>query len=161
MESVVLQWLHLLAMAVWLGGLLFISMVLLPVVRHRFPPEVTSQLIAAIGRRFQPIGWIALILLLITGLRRAALAFGGFPELFQGFSTTAYGQLLQAKLLLVGVIIALQLVHDFLLGPRVRKLAEEQSPGLARARAATIGLSIGTLLLTLVVLWMAVNLRFS
>lgn len=160
MENVILQWLHLLAVAVWLGGLLFLSMVLLPVVRHRFPPEVSAQVISAVARRFQPIGWIALIILLVTGLRRAAVVFGGFPELFQAFSTTAYGQLLQAKLLLVAVIIALQLTHDFLLGPRVRKLAEEQSPGLARARAATIGISVGVLLLTLVVLWLAVTLRF-
>ena len=88
------------------------------------------------------------------------MVFGGFPELFQALSTTAYGQLLQAKLLVVFVIIALQLIHDFVLGPRVRRLAEEQSPGLARARAATIGLSVGTLLSTLVVLWIAVMLRF-
>jgi uncharacterized membrane protein len=160
MEIVFLQWLHLLAAAVWLGGLLFISMVLLPVVRHRFPPEISSEVISALARRFQPIGWIALILLLLTGFRRAVLVFEGFPELFQAFSTTPYGKLLRAKLLLVCVIIAMQLLHDFVLGPQVRKLATEQSPGLARARAATIGLSVGTILLTLVVLGLAATLRF-
>jgi uncharacterized membrane protein len=161
MELVVLQWLHLLAAATWLGGLLFISMVLLPVVRKRLPPEIRAEVISALGLRFQPIAWTALILLVLTGFRHAAIVFGGFPELFQAFSTTAYGQLLQAKLLLVFVIIALQLIHDLLLGPQVRRLANEQSPGLARARAATIGLSIGILLLTLVVLALAANLRFS
>jgi hypothetical protein len=42
----------------------------------------------------------------------------------------------------------------------VRRLAAEQSPGLARARAATIGLAMGGLLLSLVIVGLAAGLRF-
>lgn len=161
MELYWLQLIHLLSAMVWVGGLLFLALVVTPVMRHRLSPQQRTELFSAIGIRFRPYAWIALILLLVTGLRRAALFFGGFGELFEAFGSTTYGQILQAKLLLVVVIILMQLLHDFYLGPRLRQMANEQSPGLARARAATIGIAMGSLLLTLVVVGLAVRLRFA
>lgn len=159
MELLWLQWLHLLAACLWVGGLLFLSLVASPVLRHRFTAEERSELLGQIGRKFRPYAWVAIALLAVTGLRRAQLAFGGLPELWEGLSTTPYGQVLRAKLLLVAVIVVLQLLHDFVLGPRLAGMRRERSPGLARARAATIGLAIGTVILSLVVLALAARLR--
>ena len=159
MELLWLQWLHLLAACVWVGGLLFLSLVASPVLRHRFTAEERSELLGQIGRRFRPYAWVALALLALTGMRRGMLVFGGLPELWTGLEATPYGRILRAKLLLVGVLIVLQFLHDFVLGPRLARLRRERSPGLARARAATIGLAFGTVILSLVVLALAARLR--
>ena len=159
MELFWLQWLHLLAACVWVGGLLLLSLVASPVLRHRFTAEERSELLGQIGRRFRPYAWVALTLLALTGVRRGMLVFGGLPELWAGLDATPYGRILRAKLLLVGVLMVLQLLHDFVLGPRLAHLRRERSPGLARARAATIGLAFGTVILSLVVLALAARLR--
>jgi uncharacterized membrane protein len=160
MEVYWLQWLHLLAASLWLGGLLFLALVASPVFRHRFSAEERSELLGQMGRKFRPYAWAALGVLVVTGLRRAMLVFGGLPELWEGLSATPYGRILSAKLLLVGTLVVLQFVHDFLLGPRLARLRRERSPGLARARAATIGLALGTVILSLLVLALAARLRF-
>src|SRR5262245_56389864 len=113
-----LHWLHLLAAIVWVGGSLMIPLVVTPVLRRRFPPEQRIELLSAMGTRFRTIGWIALAVLVLTGMRRAAIMFSGAPDPWQAFTTTPYGRTLMAKLILVAGIIVFQSVHDFVLGPR-------------------------------------------
>jgi len=160
MELYWLNLLHLLAACVWVGGSVAIALVITPVLRKKAPHDQRIALIAAMGARFRVVGWIALAVLVLTGVRRAMLVFGGLPDPWGALATTAYGKTLTSKIFLVTVLLALQLVHDFALGPRVRRLAAEQSPGLARARAATIGLAMGGLLLSLVIVGLAAGLRF-
>jgi copper resistance protein D len=160
MEMYWLNLLHLLAAMVWVGGSLSIALVITPVLRKRVAQDERIALLAGMGTRFRAIGWIALTVLVLTGVRRAMLAFGGAPDPWQAMATTAYGRALTIKIFVVAVLLVVQLVHDFLLGPRVRRLAAEQSPGLARARAANIGLAMGGLLLSLIVVGLAASLRF-
>ncbi|MFQ5657263.1 MAG: DUF4149 domain-containing protein [Candidatus Methylomirabilales bacterium] len=106
MTFLTLVTLHLLAAVVWIGGMLFLGLVLAPVLRQR-PPVERAALVSAVGRRFLKIAWAALAVLLLTGSILWA---------FRGFHLTL---VLIAKLALVGVILLLSLVHDFLLGPRL------------------------------------------
>jgi uncharacterized membrane protein len=158
MEAVWLNFLHLLAATVWVGGSLAIPLVITPVIRATLPPEKRIEMIAAMGARFRPFGWTALIVLALTGARRAQLALGADP--WRVLHTTSYGQALRAKILLFLVLILIQAVHDFVLGPRLRRLARESSPDLARMRKITIGLAGGGLLITLVILYVAAGLRY-
>jgi len=98
--------LHLLAAAVWIGGMLFLGLVLTPVLRYR-PPDERASLLSAVGRRFLKVAWSALGAILVTG-----------PLLWikRGFDVTP---VLAAKLTLVGVILLLSVLHDFVLGPRL------------------------------------------
>ncbi len=98
--------LHLLAAVVWIGGMLFLGMVLTPVLRDR-PPVERASLLHGVGRRFLKIGWTALAILLLTGPTLWAL---------HGFPLTP---VLIAKLALVGIILVLSVLHDFSLGPRL------------------------------------------
>jgi uncharacterized membrane protein len=158
MEAVWLNFLHLLAATVWVGGSLAIPLVITPVIRAKLPPEKRIEMISAMGTRFRPFGWTALIVLALTGARRAQLALGADP--WSALHTTSYGQALRAKILLFVVLILIQALHDFVLGPRLKKLARESSPDLARMRKITIGLAGGGLLLTLVILYVAAGLRY-
>ncbi|MFQ5961318.1 MAG: DUF4149 domain-containing protein [Candidatus Methylomirabilales bacterium] len=98
--------LHLLGAVVWIGGMLFLGLVLTPVLRGR-PPVERATLLHVVGRRFLKIGWTALGILLLTGPALWAL---------QGFPLTP---VLIAKLALVGIILVLSVQHDFFLGPRL------------------------------------------
>ncbi len=91
----VVLYLHLLAMAYFLGGQLVIASALVPVERRNPDPERMR----ASGRLFGIGSVVALVVLLVTG---AAMA--GHLDLWD--STT-----MQIKLTLVGVLIALTVIH--------------------------------------------------
>lgn len=55
-------WLHMAATVVWIGGLTFQSLVLAPLLG----PE--SDLIDRVRRRFEPLAWLSLAVLIGTGL---------------------------------------------------------------------------------------------
>ena len=116
MTYLTLVTLHLLGAVVWIGGMLFLGLVLAPVLRHR-PPVERGALVSAVGRRFLRVAWAALGVLLLTGSILWAL---------RGFQLTL---VLIAKLALVAVVLLLSLYHDFLLGPRLVAQLERGGQG--------------------------------
>ena len=58
---------HVLAVVVWIGGVSFVTTVLLPAMRGR-PPEHWLREFDAIERRFAPQARIAVLLVLLSGL---------------------------------------------------------------------------------------------
>ena len=93
----------------WIGGMLFVALVLVPVTR-REDPALRARLFHAVGVRFRTIGWIAVGLLVATGLGNLWLHpyFLRLPRLHW-------------KLGLVALALVLAVVHDFVLGPRAGK----------------------------------------
>ena len=126
--------LHVLAAFVWLGGLFFLAGVGAPVLRQLEPPELRARLFRDIGTRFRRIGWMAIALLLLTGLGN--LHFGGLLRTDvlgdPGFWTRPYGRTLGWKIGLVAAMVGLAALHDFVLGPRASRLP----PGSPEARGA-------------------------
>ena len=105
--ALALRFLHVLAAMAWIGGMLFIALVLVPVMRG-IPDETSRRrLITEVGTRFRTIGWIALALLLATG----ALNLVSRPYLLEA-------PRFQLKLGLVVVALVMSAIHDFVLGPR-------------------------------------------
>lgn len=98
--------LHVLGAVVWIGGMLFLGLVLTPVLRNR-PPAERAVLLNVVGQRFLKVAWAALAVLLLTGPTLWAI---------RAFQVTP---LLVGKLILIGVILFLSLLHDFLIGPRL------------------------------------------
>jgi uncharacterized membrane protein len=105
--DLLVRWLHLLAAITWIGGMLFIALVLVPVTRTLADPALRSRLVQDTGRRFRTVGWIALGLLVATGLANLWLR----PYLL-------WTPRFQWKVGLVALALALSVVHDFVLGPR-------------------------------------------
>ena len=102
-----LRFLHVLAAITWIGGMLFVALVLVPVVRAQADPALRARLFHEVGVRFRAVGWAALLVLLATGLINLWLR----PYLF---TLTRF----QWKLGLVIVALGLSALHDFVLGPR-------------------------------------------
>jgi uncharacterized membrane protein len=112
-------WLHLLAAIVWIGGTIFLALVLLPVLRTKENSKIAPPLIRASALRFRAIGWHCFAIFIVTGglnlfFRGFTLADLGDATFWRGF----FGNVLALKLIVVSVIIAISALHDFVIGPR-------------------------------------------
>lgn len=112
-----LVWLHLLAAVVWIGGMLFLSLVLAPVMRSRAAVPEWPAMFRTAALRFRWMVYGAIVVLLSTGpllvYERGVLLL----------SPAGWPPALQLKLALVVVLLMLTAVHDLVLGPQMRSLA--------------------------------------
>jgi len=137
----VLDWLHLIAAAAWIGGLAALLAVLAPAASSD-----RTALFGPLVYRFSPLAGSALAVLIVTGLINT---WQFVPDL-RAFVTTAYGRLLLAKLVLVLPLAALGAVNYFVLRPRLRSGA---NAGLVLRRlvaAATGEVGLGVVILLIV-----------
>ena len=102
-----IRWVHVLSAITWVGGMLFIALVLVPTARGFDDARLRTRLIQENGRRFRTVGWIALALLVLTGSLNLWLQ----PFLL-GTSRFHW------KLGLVVLALILSGFHDWVLGPR-------------------------------------------
>jgi copper resistance protein D len=143
-------WLHILAAITWIGGMIFISLILTPAIRD-LPEPMRLQLFQTIGTATKAVGWIAILVLLATGLLNVLH--------LQIKWNTWIGRILILKLSLVTIIIILSALHDFILGPRLAarfRTDAGQDLSLPGPRRRVAWLARINLLLALGVIYLAV-----
>jgi uncharacterized membrane protein len=113
-----------LAAITWIGGMLFLALVMVPITRRLEDQTLRTRLIHDTGRRFRTVGWIAIGVLVVTGL----LNLWMHPVLLSS-------PRLHWKLGLVALALILSAFHDFVLGPRAGARGADPS---ARVRASWI-----------------------
>ncbi len=118
--------LHILAALTWVGGLFFVVLVLRPVISKMESRQLQANLFDQIGRRFRQVGWIALAILIVTGVLNLHFRGIGMAQIISAnFWESEWGSLLALKLLLVAIVLILSYLHDFRLAPALtRKLQE-------------------------------------
>ncbi len=152
--------LHILAACVWVGGMVFLALVVLPILRQPGYRSVAAPLIQAAGVRFRWVGWVALATLVATGVANLGFRGYGWAQVRNGSAWQGwFGHTLAVKLILVAAIVVVSVVHDLVLGPRFTRLAGEQ-PDLPAARrlrrqAAWVGRVVLVLSIAVVVLGVA------
>lgn len=154
-------WLHLLAAAVWIGGMVFLGLVLVPVIRSRDYAPVRTMLLVQTGLRFRWVGWIVLGLLVLTGIFNVGVRGYTWCDLFDGsLWEGAWGHVLAWKVSLVGLMFVVSAIHDFYLGPRATRLLAEHPDAPEAQRLRRTASYIGRLMLlaSLVILALAVLL---
>jgi putative copper resistance protein D len=116
---------HVLAALIWLGGMLFLAAVGAPVLRKVENLQLRAALFRELGQQFRLVGWICIAVLLVTGVLN--LHFRGLlhsaASLDGVFWATRYGHTLAGKLSCVVLMLLVQAVHDFRLGPAASRLA--------------------------------------
>jgi uncharacterized membrane protein len=131
---------HVLAAVLWLGGMFFLAAVGAPVLRKVEPPELRARLFRHLGEQFRRVGWIAIAVLLLTGVFN--LHFRGVlaaDVLFSGaLWGTPYGRALAWKLGAVTAMLAVQALHDFHLGPAASRLPSGSPAALVMRRRAAL-----------------------
>lgn len=114
---------HLVASATWLGGIVLLGLALRP------GPE-DDQDVAVLARRFSPVALTAAAALGVTGVFATEAQIPTASDL----SGTLYGRLLVAKLVLVGVLVAMSAHVGFRLRPALLR-AGRGTPQAARLAA--------------------------
>ena len=102
---------HVICAAFWIGGMLFIPLVLVPGIKQQ-PNRVL--LLHKTGIKFRFYGWLSVMVLIITGVLN--IHFRGLPFTIDFFISTSYGKLLIIKLVLFGVMLLVGGIHDFYIG---------------------------------------------
>ena len=100
-------WLHIVGVSFWIGGMLFLPLVLLPGIKNH--PD-RSNLLMTTGLKFRFYGNIILVLLLITGI--ANMYLRGIEVSWNFLVTSSYGKLVILKLILFLSMITIGAVHD-------------------------------------------------
>ncbi|HWR20519.1 MAG TPA: CopD family protein [Verrucomicrobiae bacterium] len=127
---VLIDWLHLLAVSIWIGGLFVMGFVL----RAALTPtsnEDAAMGFALIARRFSILATVCVVGLLTTGLFHPRLRLMSFSTLFW----IPYGWTLMVKLSLVLLMLMLAALNRSYLLPRLGR----GSDGRARLLVTTIG----------------------
>jgi uncharacterized membrane protein len=109
--------LHILAAVTWIGGMIFLSLVLAPLVRGRKAAPEFMALFRSAALRFRPIVWVAIAVLLATG--PMLLSLRGI----QVSSPTSWTGIVTVKLMLVALLLFLTLLHDLVFGPQVSRVS--------------------------------------
>lgn len=150
---------HVLAALLWLGGMFFLAAVGAPVLRALEPPALRARVFDQLGRRFRTVGWVAIAILLVTGVinvyYRGVLRADVLAD--PAFWSTPFGTALAWKLGAVAAMVVVSAVHDFAQGPAAARMVPG-SPEALRARRRAAWLARINALLGLVVVLAAVHL---
>ncbi|MFQ5814507.1 MAG: CopD family protein [Anaerolineae bacterium] len=115
----VISWLHLIGITFWVGGIFVNTLVLMPSMQAISPAE-RGKLMGAFVKRFTPLGWGAIALVVVTGVI-STNNVTGFSALVS--FDTRYANVLLAKIILVVVMILNGAYLGFVVGPRIASFA--------------------------------------
>ena len=114
-------WLHIVGAAFWIGGMLFLPLVLLPGIKNN--PD-RRNLLMATGLKFRFYGYIVLAIMFVTGLLNIYLR--GISFSLDLFIMTRYGQLVELKIILFVLMLTISLMHDVIVGRKAIDQMENQ-----------------------------------
>ncbi len=151
--SLGVDWLHLAATVVWIGGLFSLSAVLLPAAR-RLGLDEHRLVLASVVPRFSTTALVSVQLLVLTGVYHLLAHVSDWNALV----STGYGQTLLVKLALIGVMLLPAAFHLLVVK---RRLATDRL-SMARAELGllqrTVGVEAGVGILVLAVVGLLTSL---
>ena len=142
MTESITPWIHIVAVAVWLGPQFFMFLVSVPALRAIEDPDVRLKVMRIIIYRFGWLAWGAMAVIVLTGISNLFQRTDDFAHIFD--PDYRYFQIFSTKMVLVGLMVILTAIHTFVVGPRQLRLAEEMRSDSAEAgnlRRASIILS--------------------
>ncbi len=151
-------WLHIVSVAVWLGGSLFLALVIVPVLRRPENRDGAAQLVYAAGVRFRAVGWTCFGILVATGIYNLNHRGNDWSYLWSGLLWQGrQGRALAVKLGLVGAVFVISFVHDWYIGPKASEklLADPTSTEAQKLRKVASLIGRANVLLGLAIVVMA------
>ena len=119
-------WLHLLATVTWIGGIVAISILVLPAARKSLKPADQLVFLEAMQKRLEPLAWFSLGMLIATGLFQlsANSHYNGFFNV-----STQWSLAILVKHGLVGVMIVVSAVQTWEVLPAIRRTLMRRERG--------------------------------
>ncbi len=128
--AIVVDWLHLLAAALWVGGMFYIATIYLPILKKQDSTATARSLIHMLPA-YSILAIAGVIIMSITGPFSATFHLNSWSQ----FLNTAYGRALLVKIGLVGALLITSAIHVGILRPRVKKEYKKYSYAAARLAA--------------------------
>ena len=132
--AVAADWVHLLAVAVWVGGLVQLGLALLPALAPLGGPPRT-RLLAGLIPRFSLLAGGSVAVIIATGIYQTVRLLGGWSA----FTERAWGRALLVKLALFALVLAFAAFNLLAVRPRLARLAGRLDRA-ARETAAAVRL---------------------
>lgn len=136
-------YLHILSAVVWIGGIAFLVLVVVPWLRAG-GQRVAGVFLRETGERFRRVGWICFGVLLVTGSFNLWVRGVTFASLVDpAWLATPFGKTVALKLSVFVAVLITSSFHDFVVGPRATQAimadpAADESTRLRR-QAALLG----------------------
>ena len=139
-------WIHMLAVATWIGSLVAMAILVLPAAARVLNPPDRLALTEMVQRRLEPITWLSVSVLVFTGLFQMSIN----PH-YNGFLSTSgqWSLAMLTKHILVGTLIAVSAVHTWDVLPSLRRalmqknrLADTDVERLQRREASLLRASL-------------------
>lgn len=158
-SDALIMWAHLVAASIWVGGSIFIGIVLAPLLKT-ISDSIDERLsiMIRVGRKFNKIAVPSLIILIVSGLYNSS----GYLTKPSLFLSTNYGLVLVAKIVLVIILIITFIVHVRLIRTKVEKQIESKelsSIEIQKLRSKIITLGRITVIVSVAILLMAALLH--
>ncbi len=128
--AIIADWLHLVAAALWVGGMMYIAASYLPMLRKRSTAE-QARLLVTVLPYYTPWAIAGVVIMAVTGPFSATVQLTSWEQLL----TTAYGRALVVKTLLVGALLLTSAIHVLLLRPRLKKAYQKYTYVAQRLQA--------------------------
>lgn len=138
------DFLHLVAVSLWVGGMIYLAVIYLPMLKSKPWQQQAASLLDTLPR-YSPLAIVGVVLMGLSGPLNAATRLVSWDQFF----STAYGRVLIVKILLVGAMLITSAIHVLVLRPRLAKdfktyqraeavppSEEEKSTGLVPAAVA-------------------------
>ena len=152
-------WLHLTCASIWVGGSIFLGIVLSPMLKTITKTvEERVTLMIKIGRQFNKIAMPSFGILIITGIYKSR-SFFEEPSLLLD---TKYGIILLIKIILVVTTISTYAVHVKILNTEAERKIEVENAGniyVQSIRSKIISLGRITVILSILILLFAALLH--
>jgi uncharacterized membrane protein len=120
-------WLHMLATVAWIGGLVALIVLVLPVARIVLDANSYSRFLEHLQRRLDPLGWLSLAILLATGLFQLS-ASPNYEGLLSISNRWAISILVKHILFLGMIAVSAYMTWGLL--PNLRRIALMRSKGI-------------------------------
>jgi copper resistance protein D len=148
-------WVHLICSSIWVGGSIFLGIVLAPEIRNMKPNiEDRLSLMIRFGRKFNAIALPSFLILIVTGIYNSRTFIFRPNDILE----TQYGQILIIKILVAVAILVIYIIHIRIFST---KTEEEITSGkldlqyLISVRTKIIWLGRITVFLSIIVLLLA------
>ena len=158
-SEALIMWAHLVSASIWVGGSIFIGIVLAPLLKTISDSvEGRLSIMVRVGRKFNRIAVPSLIILIASGIYNSTNLLAKPSLLF----STNYGLVLLAKIILVIILIITFAIHVRLIRSETQKKIESKalSPELLqKLRSKIITLGRITVIVSVAILLMAALLH--
>lgn len=134
----IIIWIHLLAACIWVGGSIFIGLILAPMLKNIGNSiEERLTLMIKVGRRFNKFAFPSFIILIVSGIYNSRLFFENPNNFFE----SDYGILLFMKIILTIITFISYIIHIKTFGKEIEnRILEDHDPQYLKSiRSKLIG----------------------